>query len=147
MASGSSGLWSFAATLPAAYQYSFQLQDCPNCVSEATWSYDYRPGGSFMLGDGTDTFNGTFTSGYGYGLGVESGPEYQALTLDMYFTGQWNTGLKQAGLMQLSETGQGGFPTGTATLSFGPAPEPGSLLLFGTGIVGLAGILRRRLLG
>jgi PEP-CTERM motif len=147
MASGSNGPWSFNATMPAAYQYSFQLQDCPNCVSEATWSYDYHPGGSFTLGDGTDTFIGTFSSGYGYGLGIESGPEYQALTLDMYFTGQWNTGLKQAGLMQLAEIGQGGFPTGTATMSFGPAPEPGSILLFGSGIVGLAGMLRRKLLG
>lgn len=28
---------------------------------------------------------------------------------------------------------------------FGPAPEPGSMFLFGTGIVGLAGLLRRKL--
>lgn len=33
--------------------------------------------------------------------------------------------------------------TGTAS----PAPEPGSLLLMGSGIVGLAGVLRRRFLG
>ncbi len=33
------------------------------------------------------------------------------------------------------------------TLTFTPSPEPGTLALFGSGIVGLAGLLRRRLRG
>jgi PEP-CTERM motif len=144
-ASGNSGGWTFTATLPAAYQYSSQVQDCPNCLFVATWSYDYHPGGAFTLSDSTYTFTGIFTSGYGYGFAQESGPEQQDLTLDMYFTGEWNTGLKEAGFMQLVESGRDSLPTGTATMAFGPAPEPGSILLFGSGIVGLAGMLRRKL--
>jgi hypothetical protein len=147
MANGSSGAWNFAANLPAAYQYWFQLQDCDTCVYEADWSYDYHAGGSFTLGDGSDTFTGTFTSGYAVGFIEISGPEEGTLKLDMYFSGEWNTGLKQAGFMQLSEIQQDGGPTGSAVLNFGPAPEPGSFLLFGSGIVGLAGMLRRRLVG
>ncbi len=147
MANGSSGAWTFTANLPAAYQYWFQLQDCETCVYVADWSYDYHAGGTFTLGDGADTFTGTFTSGYAVGFIEISGPEEGRLTLDMYITGQWNTGLKQAGFIQLSEIQQDGGPIGTATLNLGPAPEPGSLLLFGSGIVGLAGMLRRRLVG
>ncbi len=33
------------------------------------------------------------------------------------------------------------------TLTFTPSPEPGTLALFGSGILGLAGLLRRRLMG
>jgi hypothetical protein len=33
----------------------------------------------------------------------------------------------------------------TTTTSSGTTPEPGSIMLFGSGILGLAGILRRKL--
>ena len=39
------------------------------------------------------------------------------------------------------------FTTYDMTITFTPTPEPGSLALFGSGIVGLAGVLRRRLKG
>jgi PEP-CTERM motif len=139
--------WSFTSTLPAAYAYQSRDNGCQICLVEYYWSYDYHPGGSFMLSNGTDTFLGTFTSGYGAGYSEDGGPDVEHLTLDMYFTGQWDgNGKKEAGLMVLDEGGEYPFVDGTATLSFAPAPEPGSILLLGSGILGLAGILRRRLL-
>jgi hypothetical protein len=148
-ATGSSGLWSFSATLPTAYAYQSRDNGCQVCLVEYYWSYDYHAGGAFTLGDGTDIFNGTFTSGYGAGYSEDGGPDEETLKLDMYFTGQWNgpTGPKEAGFMELVEGGPYPFIDGTANLTFAPAPEPGSLLLFGSGILGLAGTLRRRLLG
>jgi PEP-CTERM motif len=147
-ASGSSGLWNFTATMPAAYQYQSQEIGCQQCLQEYDWSYDYHAGGSFtLLGPGY-TFNGIFNSGYGYGESEDGGPDEEGLTLDMYFTGQWNgpNGPKDAGFMRLVEGGFHPYIEGTATLSFAPAPEPGSILLLGSGILGLAGMLRRRLL-
>lgn len=47
----------------------------------------------------------------------------------------------------ISDDGGQGYDT-VVTITFTPTtPEPGSLLLFGSGIVGLAGVLRRKLMG
>jgi len=139
--------WSFTATLPSAYQYQSREVGCQVCLNEFYWSYDYHSGGAFTLTDGTDTFNGVFTSGYGAGYSEDGGPDVERLALSLYFTGQWDgNGPKQSGFMQLVEGGEYPFVDGTATLSFAPAPEPGSVLLFGSGIVALAGTLRRKLL-
>ncbi len=149
MANGTSGAWSLAATLPLAAAYQYRETGCCGGLNFYYWSYDYSPGGSFtLLGPGY-TFNGTFTSGYGYGQSEDGGPDEEALTLDMYFSGQWNgpNGPKEAGFMQLVEGGPYPDIEGTATLNFAPAPEPGSILLFGSGILGLASILRRKLMG
>ena len=51
------------------------------------------------------------------------------------------------GTISDSETFRGQFTDYDMTITFTPAPEPGSLALFGSGIVGLAGVLRRRLKG
>ena len=145
-ANGSSGLWTFSASLPTAYQYQSREVGCPTCLQEYYWSYDYHAGGLFTLGDGTDTFSGTFTSGYAAGYSEDGGPDVEHLILNLYFTGQWDgpNGPKESGLMHLDEGGEYPFVSGTATLSFAPAPEPGTLLLLGSGVISLAGILRRR---
>ncbi len=143
-----SGTWNFNVAFPTgAHAYAQQLQDCLTCVLQDSWSYDFYGGGTFSL-SGTDTFDAIFTSGYAAGFSQTSGPVYQSQTIDMYFTGQWQqSGLKQSGFMQLSEVEQDGPINGTATLRFAPAPEPGSILLLGSGFLGLVGVLRRRLLG
>ncbi len=134
--------WNFQAVFPAAYAYQSQNLEGTN---EWTWSYGYYSGGSFVLGDGTYTFTGTFTSGYGWGDGEQGGPQAEELFIDMFFTGEWNTGLKQSGTMNLVEADSyDGGPSGMATLAFSPAPEPGSLLLFGSGALGLLGMLRHK---
>jgi len=42
--------------------------------------------------------------------------------------------------------GNGDWVLGVGELTFTPTPEPSSLLLFGSGILGMAGMLRRKLL-
>jgi PEP-CTERM motif len=148
MATGTNGGWSFAALLPSPSNYSSQFScDEPNCeIYEWRWSFDFDPGGSFTLtGPGGEIFTGTFNSGYGGGHFVSIPGPYSDLSLDMYFTGTWNTGLRQAGTMDLFESVYDASFTGSATVTFAPAPEPGSIVLFGSGIFGLFGLVRRKL--
>ncbi len=143
-ANGDSGAWSFNATGLTSHAYWFQDRYYPNGSDYWYWSYDYSGAGTFTLGDGTDIFTGQITSGYGRGKLDDFGPDIGQTTIDVYFTGTWNDGLKQAGVMVLSESFWEGPPSGDATINFGPAPEPGSLLLLGSGLLGLGGFLRKR---
>src|SRR5689334_10724965 len=55
---------------------------------------------------------------------------------------------ENSGPSQASENSVGTIPSEAFTLTGGPAntvPEPGSILLFGSGVLGLAGVLRRKL--
>jgi hypothetical protein len=62
-----------------------------------------------------------------------------ALGLDPRFTHGYGT---------ISDSGSGDYLEWdrSVTLTFTPSPEPGTLALFGSGIVGLAGMLRRKFL-
>lgn len=66
----------------------------------------------------------------------------------LYFNGQWvsgpDQGLEQAGMLDIYESGWDGHANGSATLSMGPAPEPSTLMLLGSGVLGLVGVLRKR---
>ncbi len=119
----------------------------------------FNPGGTFVItGNGTNgvyngvIFSGTFTGpvtwtmsrlangGYSYTLiGTISGKLYTGqvvygavteLTFNSYHKGGWYNGL-----------GIASGDTNVATT----VPEPGTLGLLGTGLLGLAGVLRRRL--
>ena len=72
-------------------------------------------------------------------------------TLSGSLTGMWYTGATVDGAtVQLTINTGKGFFNGSTKISSGDtnilaAPEPGSLTLLGTGLVGLAGVLRRKL--
>jgi hypothetical protein len=119
----------------------------------------FAPGGTFTitsngqdgLPDGT-LFSGTFS---GKTKWVPSGPlgtgDAVYYTLMGKISGTWYNGLKVSGATtQITfDAGKNGFmgsvSLGSGNTVFTVTPEPGTLGLLGTGLVGLAGIVRKKL--
>lgn len=114
-------------------------------------------GGSFVItGNGTGgipngvIFNGTFHGPVTWALVTLSNGTHN-YTLSGDVTGTWYNGSTVSGAtIQLTINTGKGFFNGSTDISSGDTniatvPEPGSLTLLGSGLVGLAGILRRKL--
>jgi hypothetical protein len=131
----------------------------------ALTSGSLQMGGTFASG-GTFVIDGNGTSGIPNGAiftGTFAGPVTWTLvtlangthnyTLSGSLTGTWVDGSTVYGAtVQLTINTGKGFFNGSTTISSGDTnivtgtvPEPGSLMLMGTGLVGLAGLLRRKL--
>ena len=109
------------------------------------------PGGSFQIvGNGTSgvpngvIFSGTFSSANWDLTTLANGTHVYTLT-----GGLVSPSGQVAATIQLTVNVGKGFFNGSADLSSGntnlSVPEPGTLSLFGTGLIGLAGILRHKL--
>jgi len=118
----------------------------------------FAAGGSFVitsngsggLPSGT-LFNGSFSSPVTWTLVTLANGTHN-YTLSGSLTGTWITGATVNGAtIQLTINTGKGFFNGSTKISSGDTnvavvvPEPGSLTLLGTGLVGIAGVLRRKL--
>jgi len=113
-------------------------------------------GGTFAIdGNGTNgvptgtIFSGTFSGPVTWTLVTLANGTHN-YTLTGSLTGTWYSGGSVEGAtVQLTINTGKGFFNGSTTISSGDTnivvPEPGSLTLMGTGLLGLAGLLRRKL--
>jgi hypothetical protein len=118
----------------------------------------FNGGGSFdIVGNGTNgipnttIFSGSFSGPVTWTLITLANGTHN-YTLTGSITGTWYNGsLVQGATVQLTINTGKGFFNGTTTISSGDTnivttvPEPGTLGLLGTGLIGLAGALHRKL--
>ena len=97
----------------------------------------------FTVNNGTDTLNYYLSSA----VETQTGPDDQQFEGQGWFTVTANIG---GALIDTSTAGdfnlttQNGFTTFSADSNIAPTPEPGSLMLLGTGLLSAAGIARRK---
>ena len=139
---------------PSVTNFNEQI-DCDNNGCSYRWGGDFS-GGIVTASETllyrdlshiTIDFTGTVTGGvfnetYGDHCSLTGLACYRE-DLDLDFSGEWSNGWTSYGSISMGGDSTGDF--GGRMFLYTVVPEPGSLILFSSGIVVLAGLLRRRL--
>src|SRR5271169_1786281 len=148
--------------------FSFGVWEFPGDVmSSVDWSITTQENGGSTIGSGTasnltDKFVSSNQFGYDIDLITAAGLNVATTSGTTYWLNLQNavvpsgdpvfwdensgTGCKSNGCPSMaSESSVGTIPGEAFTISGGSTPEPSSIMLFGSGILGLAGVLRRKL--
>ncbi len=111
-------------------------------LGNTTYYALFNSGTFNMTGPHNLTFSGTISSAAAWDYAVGNGQE-----VDVFFSGYWSDGIYATGQADVSFRYAGNGNLSEAELNTAAqAPEPSSLMMFGSGLVGLAGLLRRRFL-
>ena len=122
--------WSATFNSDPAFAWGFIL---------GSYIAEFGMGGSFAIAaPGGMQLSGTLTSGVAFSF-----PGGLAETV-AWFQGYWNNGSYADGILVWNNFDPGAPATLDVT-TYTNTPEPGSLLLFGSGLAGLAGMWRRTL--
>ena len=147
------------------YGIGFGVWEFPgDSLASVDWSLTAQENGGTVFGSGTasgtsltDTFISVNQYGYdidlitvsGLNVDLDAGTYWMNLECTDKNHKDWVFWDENSGPSQASESAVGTVPSEAFTLygsSGGTAPEPNSFMLFGSGILGLAGVLRRRLI-
>jgi hypothetical protein len=129
-----------------ALTYSFQTAAPLSWTNgENGYFANFGYGGTFLLSSPDGTFSGVVTSGSSQEGEGGTDEESVTVTFDGYWTSGKYDGKFSAGFAQIAGNyDEPGSPT-TITLQLSTTPEPASLVLFGSGLFGLAALRRWRI--
>ena len=113
----------------------------------------FGAGGSLMLSAATATDTFAFTGAFTDGSWVVGGGGFSfsadaagTFTIDGKSIST-NLVITSGNINGCNVDGNCSFPSGDVTVGIPPVPEPGTLGLLGTGLIGLGGLVRRKLIG
>ncbi len=154
----------FVADASSVTGFMFGVWEFPgDTLSQVDWSITSGENSGTVYGSGTASVTDSFISSnqYGYnvdkitvsglGVGVSNGTTYwlnlQNASVASGDPVYWdeNSGPSSASESALGTIPSEAFTVNTTGGTSGTTPEPSSIMLFGSGILGLAGVLRRKL--
>jgi PEP-CTERM motif len=141
----------FTIDVPGGTVYTFSLPSTPTVSGSGTDYFSVNGVAITITGNGTQSGNTFFDNTVGFGVGGLAIYGLTPSTLDLDYEGPvlFNNSVTNptflTGTFTLESDADPGVSADDATVTITATPEPGTLALFGTGLLCLVGAIRRRL--